>query len=345
MKKIKNEKILLFISQFNTLNKSGINFIQALDILIFSETDKHLLIVLKKIRIYLNNGKNIYNSFKHFENIFGSYFIYMLKIGEITGTINKSLDSSYTYLKYKYDNNQKITSLLIYPIIVFCITMFILIFLLVFILPNFITIFEDNKLELPISTKFLIFISNNFFYIIISLFTLILICLFLNMYINSKIHLKIKKDKFLLDMFFWGKFLKLFYAIEIYYSLYIFLEAGINIIDGIKIIEENINNLYIKRNLKEIEKRVFLGSSLSSALRHFILFNTRFQSFIKAGEESGFLADTFLEISKILKIEYEFTQKKYIALIEPISILFLGSLITFILLAMYSPILSLTEVI
>lgn len=344
-KKIKNDKILLFISQFNSLTKSGISFIQSLDILILSETDKNFIQILKKIRSNLNNGKDIYSSFKNFENIFGSYFIYMLKIGELSGLFNKALESSYTYLEYKFNNRQKIISLLIYPIIVLCISLLLLSFLLLFILPNFITIFEDNNLSLPSSTKFLIYVSNNFLYIMIFFVFLVIAFLFLKKYINSQPNLKLKKDIFLLNFFIFGKFYRLFYAIEIYYSLHIFIEGGISIIDGVKIMEENIENLCIKRNLEKVKRDINLGLSVSLALKNLDLFDKRFQTFIKAGEESGFLADTFLEMSKILKMEYEFMQKKFIALIEPISILFLGGLIAFILLAMYSPMLSITDTI
>lgn len=343
MKKIKNDKILLFINQFNSLTKAGISFTQSLDILILTENDKNFINILKKIRHNLNNGKSIHDSFKSFENIFGTYFIYMLKIGEISGLFNKALDSSYSYLEYKINNKQKIINLLIYPTIIFCISLLILTFLLLFILPNFLTFFKDNNLELPNSTKFLISISNNFTYITLFFSFLTLFLMFLKKYIDSQPNFKLKKDSFLLNLFFFGKIIKLFYAIEIYYSLYIFLEAGINLIEGINIVERNINNLFIKRNLIRIKKDINMGIPLSSTLKNLNLFTERFQTFIKAGEEGGFLAETFLEIYKILKIEYEFIQRKYIAFVEPIAILFLGGLIAFILLAIYSPILSITD--
>lgn len=340
MKKIKKDKIALFASQISNLLKAGITFIQALDILILSENDKNFIKIIKKIQYNLNRGKNIYDSFKEFENIFSSHFMYMLKIGEISGTLSHSFDSISIYFNHSLENKRKILSLLIYPIIVFCLTIIILIFLLIFILPNFLSIFEENQIELPNSTKILLFISNNLFQILLSLLIIGILFFFYNRYINSQYTLKLKKDNFLLKLYILGKMFRLSFAIEIYYSLSIFLNTGISLVDGLEIIEENIKNLQLKKSLSKVKKEIKLGKPVTYSLKFLNLFNHRFQSYIQAGEESGFLAETFLEISKILKNEYEYLEKKYIAFIEPISIIFLAAIISYVLLAIYSPIFS-----
>lgn len=342
--KIKREKILLFTKQFNSLTKAGISITQALDILIFSEADKSFVKVLEKIRKNLNRGKNIFNSFKDFKNIFGNHFLYMLKIGEMSGSLSDSLDNIHNYLEYNLSNKKKVTSLLVYPCIVFFLSLIIFIFLLIFILPNFISLFEESQVELPKTTKFLIFLSNNFHYFLIALLIIFSTIILAFKYINSNKSLKLKKDRLILKLIILGDLLNLYYAEEIYYSLHILLNSGITLIDGFNPIIENINNLEIRRNLINVQKDIKSGTTITIAFKHLNLFNKRFQSFIKTAEESGFLSEAFLEISKILKLEYEYKIKKYIAFIEPLSIITLGLFIIFIILSIYIPIFSMINI-
>lgn len=343
-KNIKKDKILLFATQLNSLLKSGLTVAYSINILYLSENDKNFRIILKKILKSLNSGKNIFDSFKNFKDIFGKTFLNMLKIGELSGVFNDSLDNAIEYLEYSLESKRKIISLLIYPIVVLTITLFLLTFLLIFIFPNFISIFEENEIQLPLTTRILLFLSNNFVYIFfILVFALVTLYLAFR-YINNNKNLRFKKDKSFLNIFIFGNLLKLSLAEEIFHSLYIFLEAGINIIDALDIISENIDNTYIKLNLLAVRKEINSGENISESLRSLGLFNERFQSFINSGEESGFLSKTFLEISKILKKDYEYKIKKYIALIEPLSIICLGLIISFIVFSIYIPIFAVSNI-
>lgn len=342
--KIKKEKILLFTKQLNSLIRSGISITQAINILLLSEKDKTLFRVLKKIQNDLDRGRGIFDSFKTYKEIFGTHFLYMLKIGELSGSLNMALDNITTYLEYNLINKRKISSLLIYPTIVFTMGLIILMFLVIFVLPNFLSLFEENQLQIPTVTKVLIFISNNFLYFsIVIIFIFFALTLFLK-YIDKKSHLRRKKDTFFFNFFFIGNLIKLYYADEVYYSLFILLNSGISLIEGFDIISENINNLEVKKNILNTQKEIRSGHSIASSFKYLDLFNKRFYSFIKSGEESGYLSETFLEISKILKLKYEYTLKKYIAFIEPLSILFLGFFVIFILFSIYIPIFSMIDI-
>lgn len=237
-KNIKKDKILLFATQLNSLLKGGLTVAYSINILYLSENDKNFRIILKKILKSLNSGKNIFDSFKNFKDIFGKTFLNMLKVGELSGVFNDSLDNAIEYLEYSLESKRKIISLLIYPIVVLTITLFLLTFLLIFIFPNFISIFEENEIQLPLTTRILIFLSNNFVYIFfILVFALVTLYLVFR-YINNNKNLRFKKDKSFLNIFIFGNLLKLSLAEEIFHSLYIFLEAGINIIDALDIISD-----------------------------------------------------------------------------------------------------------
>ena len=86
------EKILFFTNELALLIKSGLTFTRAIEIILKEEKNKKFKDILKKIHKNLTMGKNIYDSFKPFENTFGSTYLYILKIGELSGNIVESLE-------------------------------------------------------------------------------------------------------------------------------------------------------------------------------------------------------------------------------------------------------------
>ena len=88
---IKKKKILFFTNELALLIKSGLTFTKAIEIILKEEKNKKFKDILKKIHKNLTMGKNIYDSFKPFENTFGSTYLYILKIGELSGKYSRKL--------------------------------------------------------------------------------------------------------------------------------------------------------------------------------------------------------------------------------------------------------------
>jgi len=234
-------------------------------------------------------GKNIYDSFKPFENTFGSTYLYILKIGELSGNIVESLEDISKSLDFDLSQRKKLGGILIYPIVVICLTFLIVSFLLIFILPNFITIFEENQIELPLVTRILLGFSR-------------------------------------------------------YHSFSILLNAGIGMVESLEIMYMNNNNYYLKDRLFEVKKAILAGNNITTSFKKLNLYNDRFSILISVGEESGYLSENFLQISKILKEDFDYKLKKLLAILEPLVILILGLIVGFVVLAIYLPILSIGDI-
>ena len=141
------EKILFFTNELALLIKSGLTFTKAIEIILKEEKNKKFKDILKRIHKNLTIGKSIYDSFKPFENTFGSTYLYILKIGELSGNIVESLEDISKSLEFDLSRQKKLVGILIYPIIVISLTFLIVSFLLIYILPSFITIFEENQIQ------------------------------------------------------------------------------------------------------------------------------------------------------------------------------------------------------
>ena len=342
--KNKKEKILFFTNELAIMLKSGLTFTTAIEIILREEKDKNFKEVLKKIHKNLIAGKSNFESFKNFDKIFGNTYLYMLKIGEVSGSITERLEDISKSLEFDLANQKKLGGILVYPIVVMSLTLIIVTFLLTFILPNFITIFEENQVELPLITIILLFISRNFHYILLFIIALILIIFFINMYMNNNKLMRIQKDKYLLNIRLFGELRKLSLSSDLYHSFSILLSVGIGIIESVDILYMNNNNYYIKENLLEVKKSLLAGNNIATALKKLNLYNERFSILITAGEESGYLSENLLQISKILKQDFEYRLKKLMSLLEPLVVVFLGLIVAFVVVAIYLPILSIGDV-
>lgn len=342
--KINKEKILLFTNELNVMLKSGITFSKSLEILASQENNKNFKKVLFKIQRNISQGKGIFESFRKFENIFSLNFLQFLKIGEITGTLSERFENIIENLEFETNNRKKIWSILMYPIIVIALTLCIVTFLLLFILPNFISIFKENDLELPKITKILLFISENFLFILLMVSIFFVFIFFLFKYINKNKIMRTKKDKLFLFIPFLGEIIKLDIGINLYYLLSILLSSGISLIDSIDIMYRNNNNYYVKENLLKVKKSINLGNNISSSLKNLDIFIDRFYMLIISGEESGYLSENLFQISKILKQDFDYKVKKYLSFLEPLVMLILGLIIAFIVVAIYLPIFSVGDI-
>ena len=342
--KNKKEKILFFTNELAIMLKTGLTFTTAIEIILKEEKDKNFKEALKKIHKNLIAGRSIFESFKNFEKIFENTYLYMLKIGEVSGSITESLEDISKSLEFDLANQKKLGGILAYPIVVISLTFIIVSFLLTFILPSFISIFEENQVELPLITRILLFISRNFHYILLFIIALILIIFFINMYMNNNKLMRIQKDKCLLNMRLFGELKKLSLSSDLYHSFFILLSVGISIIESVDILYMNNNNYYIKENLLEVKKSLLAGNNIATALKRLNLYDERFSILITAGEESGYLSENLLQISKILKQDFEYKLKKLMSLLEPSVVLFLGLIVAFVVVAIYLPILSIGDV-
>ena len=338
------EKILFFTNELALLIKSGLTFTKAIEIILKEEKNKKFKDILKRIHKNLTIGKNIYDSFKPFENTFGSTYLYILKIGELSGNIVESLEDISKSLDFDLSRQKKLAGILIYPIVVISLTFLIVSFLLIYILPSFITIFEENQIELPLITRILLSISRNFHYILLFIICILTIIFIFNMYINKNKYKRIKRDKFLLNIFLFGELKKLLLASNLYHSFSILLNSGIGMVESLEILYTNNNNYYLKDRLFDVKKSILAGNNIATSFKNLNLYNDRFSILISVGEESGYLSENFLQISKILKEDFDYKLKKLLAILEPLVVLILGLIVGFIVLAIYLPILSIGDI-
>lgn len=332
-RKISNKNIYNFLYSLSLLLKNGVNIVEAFDILRYQEQNREFSIIIKKIGDGIKKGDGIFNSFSKYGEVFSQNMLSLIAIGEETGTLEKNLEYLLKNMELEGDFKKKIIEALIYPVIVIFFTIFLIIFMVVFVLPNFIEIFNESNIPLPLSTRILLGISENV-YIILSLMVLAFIII---VFIMKKIEItSIPVLKI---------YVKKIYEINICRNLAIMLKTGVPMVNALLILEKTLSLEFYKKKIKKIVIELKQGHSLEKSFYRGQIFEESEIKLMAIGDKSR-------EVSKILEIIGELKFKnlenqifKLLILIEPLLILGLGIVVGFVILAVYLPIFNITDTI
>lgn len=342
--KISKEEILNFTKEILIMLDSGISIIKILEIQ-EQQYKAPLKDILGELKKDILNGDTLGEAFKKYEEIFGSFYIGMIFLGESSGNLDKNLRKICEYLELEIRIIKKIKEVIFYPCILLTFSILILTFLMIYIFPNFIKLFEESKRELPLLTRILIGVSNNFHMIILFFICILIIIIFFIRYIKKDRILKEKYDGILLKVPIIKSFIIGNFIIRFSKNISIMLSSGIVIMDILKLLKNFFENIVIKRELEKIEELLFEGKQLSKGLKKNNLFPQKYIKLVIVGEKSGELSRVFEQIAKLEEERIERDIKKLLTLVEPILIIILGLILSIIIIAIYLPIFNMSNLI
>ncbi|WP_294706511.1 type II secretion system F family protein [uncultured Fusobacterium sp.] len=342
--KISKEEILNFTKEILIMLDSGISVIKILEIQ-EQQYKAPLKDILGELKRDILNGDTLGEAFKKYEEIFGSFYIGMIFLGESSGNLDKNLRKICEYLELEIKIIKKIKEVIFYPCILLTFSILILTFLMIYIFPNFIKLFEESKRELPLLTRILIGVSNNFHMIILFFICILIIIIFFIRYIKKDRVLKEKYDGILLKVPIIKSFIIGNFIIRFSKNISIMLSSGIVIMDILKLLKNFFENIVIKRELEIIEELLFEGKQLSEGLKKNNLFPQKYIKLVIVGEKSGELSKVFEQIAKLEEERIERDIKKLLTLVEPILIIILGLILSIIIIAIYLPIFNMSNLI
>lgn len=343
-RKISKEEILNFTKEILIMLDSGISIIKILEIQ-EQQYKAPLKDILGELKRDILNGDTLGEAFKKYEEIFGSFYIGMIFLGESSGNLDKNLKKICEYLELEIRIIKKIKEVIFYPCILLTFSILILTFLMIYIFPNFIKLFEESKRELPLLTRILIGVSNNFHMIILFFICILIIIIFFIRYIKKDRVLKEKYDGILLKVPIIKSFIIGNFIIRFSKNISIMLSSGIVIMDILKLLKNFFENIVIKRELEIIEELLFEGKQLSEGLKKNNLFPQKYIKLVIVGEKSGELSRVFEQIAKLEEERIERDIKKLLTLVEPILIIILGLILSIIIIAIYLPIFNMSNLI
>jgi len=158
--RISHKDKLFFTKHLSIMVASGIPLAEALDTAVEQTKSKNLKRTINSVLKNVENGQSLARSLNKHKKVFGQLYISLIEIGEKSGELEKSLEFLAVQMSKDYALRKKVQAAMLYPGIVSAAALVMGGFITLFILPRLVEFFEDFEVELPITTKILLFIGK-----------------------------------------------------------------------------------------------------------------------------------------------------------------------------------------
>jgi MSHA biogenesis protein MshG len=336
--KIKTIDVMLFSRQMYTLLKAGIPIMSALSGLQASTNNKAFASVVGNIRESLGSGRELSFALAQHPQVFSSFYINMVRVGETTGMLETVFLRLFDHLEFERFMRDQIKSALRYPTFVIIAMAIAIVIVNLFVIPAFAKVFQSFGAELPLMTKILLAFSK--FIVVAWPFLLVgaISGVFLfRSYIATSAG-KYKWDSFKLKTPLAGKIIHKATLARFARSFALASKSGVPITSGLKLVAQTADNDYISSKIEEMCEGVERGESILRTATNSGVFNPVVLQMIAVGEESGALDDLMQEVADMYQRDVEYEIKTLGAQIEPILIVFLGVMVLILALGIFLPI-------
>jgi type IV pilus assembly protein PilC len=328
--------VITFTRQLYSLMKAGIPLLKALQINSSQVSDGKLKEELDRIILDIQEGKTFSEALSLSPRYFSLFYVNMIKAAEISGNMVLILSELSTHFIRQRRITRQVQSAFMYPVLVLFMSVAILTMLLLFVVPTFEKIFADLGGSLPPLTQMLIqasrFGAQWWWLILLVLGLLVSAFIVLARYPAGK--RVINKVAWRLPLF--GSILKLIHLGRFCRMTGTLLSSGITLVKGLEVLQETTTSVLLAQAMEDIRISIEQGESVSSAMEHTGIFPLALVKTIQIGEESGKIAELFLDAAQ----DYEF-----LSLLEPLLIITMGVVVGFIVIALFFPILTMSTMI
>lgn len=335
---------VFFIKHLSLMIKSGLPLRESLIIIQEQTKKRKFKKVLGDIIENIDRGRSLSYSLARYPNIFGSFYINMIKVGEDSGTLEENLNYLVAQLEKNYALRQKMIAAMIYPAIILMAIIIIGSLITYFILPKITDIFKVFKIEIPLATRILIYftqiITNYGFFILVGV-----VFLFLILSLISRIKaVKTLFYKLTLNLPILGSMVRNINLVYFTRSLGILLKSGVPLINALDITKTTLSNIIYQKKIEELIEKVKEGKPISDFLKEErAVFPSVFSRMIGVGEKTGSLEETLIYLGNFHESELDRSLKTFTTIFEPFLLLFVGLVIGFVALAIISPIYEVTR--
>ncbi|HYU64774.1 MAG TPA: type II secretion system F family protein [Candidatus Paceibacterota bacterium] len=339
--KPKNKDVVIFTRQLATLIDADMPLAEGLRTLAKQVEKPVLRKIIGDISDAVEGGSALSVALAEHPKLFTSFYIKLVKSGEVSGKLQDSLNYLADYLERSQAITSKIKSALAYPAFVVSAMIVVTFIMMVYVLPQLLIIFKETGIKnLPWTTRTLIAVTD-----FSHKYAVVIIILVVGTGIFIWRYLRTTKGKIFLDDIkirapIFGKILKNLYIARIAESLETLIKSGISILDGIKITSELVGNQNYQDILLDAEESVRGGGTISDAFSKYADIPPLVTSMISIGERTGKLDFMLGHVSKFYRSESEISVQNISQLIEPVLVFVLGIgvalLVSSVLLPIYS---------
>src|SRR5262245_40761211 len=341
-RKPKLQELATFTTQLSNLLKCGMPITVALQSMTHLESKGIPSDVSKNLKQEVMEGRSLSDAMSRQPVIFSDLYRNMVQAGEQSGALVEVLKRLADHFERFAEVQSKFVSALIYPCIVACVGVVIIIFFMTFMLPKFMSIFNGLSVPLPMSTQILMNISQFFAkplnWVLMGLVGAVLVVLWVRFKATPEGKRKIDDWKMSAPVL--GKVVRLNLFGQFARTLSTLLVNGVPVLTALKITEEIVPNVIVKDAISRTREQVTDGKTIAQPLAQSKLFPQLMLDLLKIGEETGDVPGALQNIAETYENELGIQLRVLTNLIEPAMIILMavgvGGLLLSILSAMFA---------
>lgn len=346
VKRVKLSEKILFSKNLSGMLHAGLSISRSLQVLLKQTKNEYFKKIITDIIATIDRGGTFSDGLAQYPGVFSSLYIAMIKAGEESGGLPEALIEVQTILQKTYDLNRKIKSALMYPSIILSAIVLIGVLMFIFVVPTLTKTFKEMGVQLPATTRFIIFLSDlithHIFLMIGAVVVLIVGFVFLR---------KIKRVQHAIDFVTTripvvGGIAKEANAARTTRTLSSLLASGVAISRALEITRDVLQNSYYKKVINRAIEAVQKGDPISVIFQEEQkLYPVMVGEMMSVGEETGKLGDMLSDIALFFESEVDAKTKDLSTIIEPVLMIFIGAAVGFFAVSMLSPMYSILDVI
>ncbi len=343
---IKRKDIAVFTRQLATMMKAGVPLLQSFDIAARGGINPRLTKLLNEIRGDVETGTSLSAAFRKHPLYFNALYCNLVEAGEAGGILEALLDRLAVYEEKTIALQAKIKAALIYPVAVMVVAFVVTAVIMIFVIPSFKSVFTSFGAELPAPTLFVMAVSDIF----VSYWYIIFGVIFGGLYMFFQSWKRSEKmqatmDRLLLRMPIFGELIRKSVIARWTRTLSTMFGAGVPLVEALDSVGGAAGNAVYKQATEKIQRDVSTGTGLTTSMQSTGVFPNMVLQMTAIGEESGALDHMLSKAAEFYENEVDEMVKGLSSLMEPIIIVFLGTLIGGIVVSMYLPIFKLGAVV
>lgn len=336
--KISLTEKIFFARNLRIMIEAGVSLPKAIRTLSEQSKNKKFQNTLHKIEEDVTRGQNLSDAFSKHPQVFSEVFRSMIKVGEESGTLEEVLKNLTSQMEREENLKSKIKGAMIYPAVILSVMVLIGILMMIMVVPKLASVFEELKVELPLTTKIII----NFGQYLTKFWPILILIIILSPILLSLIS-KSKKIKRITDTIFLkfpliSPLIKKINTASTSRTLSALIASGVPIIRSLEIVADTLGNSYFREAIKKAAEDVQKGSKLSQSLKDYQnLYPSIMIQMIAVGEETGETSEILAKLADFYEEEVSNTTKNLSSIIEPLLMVIIGAAVGFFAISMVQP--------
>ncbi|OLD42094.1 MAG: pilus assembly protein PilC [Nitrospirae bacterium 13_1_40CM_2_62_10] len=336
-----DKEVAVFTRQFATMINAGLPLVQCLEILSTQTENKIFAKAIAEIKFDVEAGSTFADALKKHPKIFDELYVNLVHAGEVGGLLDTILGRLAKHIEKAMKLKSQIKSAMVYPSAIMGVAVIVITVLMIFVIPIFARMFLEmsgGKVGLPFATQMVIDVSNfmksNILFLIMG--AAALVYAIKRYYATPKGRLVM--DRMFLKLPVMGDLIRKAAVAKFTRTLGTLITSGVPILEGLTITSKTAGNKVVEGAILMARQSISEGKTVAEPLAKSGVFPSMVTHMISVGEATGALDAMLGKIADFYDEEVDASVAALTALLEPMMMVFLGTIIGFIVIAMYLPI-------